>query len=93
MELTFTKVQDAGIRAAREAHNAALPEVYEDVDGEQVAVSPKPGTLATNDEYVQMIMSQAADSYAKQFGLIVAELDAKIVELQAKRVKAVEATK
>lgn len=44
----------AGITAAREAYNAALPE-----DG---------APLATDAEYIQFVMSKAAESYANQHG-------------------------
>lgn len=44
----------AGLAAAREAYNAALPE-----DGVPVA---------TDAEYVQFVMERAAQSYAAQYG-------------------------
>ena len=43
----------AGITAAREAYNAALPEGGTPID--------------TNEGYVQFVMSRAAESYAKQY--------------------------
>jgi hypothetical protein len=49
----------AGITAAREAYNAALP-----VDQDPPAVP-----LATNADYVQFVMAHAAEGYAKQYGL------------------------
>jgi hypothetical protein len=58
----------AGITFAREAYNAALPEEYVEVEGARVAVTPKPGTLATDAEYVQFVMDKAAESYARQHG-------------------------
>lgn len=76
----------AGITAAREAYNAALPDEYEEVEvtpavppseenpegvaavTERRAIDPKPGTLATDAEYVQFVMARAAESYAKQYG-------------------------
>lgn len=65
----------AGITAAREAYNAALPEQFEDVKGEdgkptgeRKTVEPRPGTLETDADYVQFVMEHAAESYAKQFG-------------------------
>jgi hypothetical protein len=65
----------AGIAAAREAYNAALPDEFEDVpveggaegETERKAIEPKPGTLATDDDYVQFVMDRAAESYAKQY--------------------------
>jgi hypothetical protein len=50
---------DAGITAAREAYNAALP----------IDQDPPPVLLATNAEYVQFVMASAAEGYAKQYGL------------------------
>jgi hypothetical protein len=49
----------AGITAAREAYNAALP-----TDQDPPAVP-----LATNAEYVQFVMAHAAEGYANQYGL------------------------
>jgi hypothetical protein len=46
--------QLAGITAAREAYNAALPE------GDP--------PLATDEDYVQFVMTSAAQSYANQYG-------------------------
>ncbi len=68
----------AGITHARERYNADLPEQMHEVevtpaDGdtpavtEQRAIVPKPGTLATDAEYVQYVMDKAAESYAKQY--------------------------
>jgi len=50
----------AGITAAREAYNAALPEPAE---GETKPV------IETNEEYVQFVMGRAAESYAAQYAL------------------------
>lgn len=84
----------AGITAARAAHNVALPDVFEDVKdkdgkptGECIAVSPKPGTLATDAEYVQMVMDKAAESYARATLDPVVQLEQTRVELQAEREK------
>lgn len=55
----------AGISAAREAYNAALPQTIV-VDEEEVA---NPELLETDAEYVQFVMSKAAESYAKQYGV------------------------
>ena len=52
-------VHDAGITAAREAYNAALP----------VDQDPPAASLATNAEYVQFVMAHAAEGYANQYGL------------------------
>jgi hypothetical protein len=64
----------AGIAAAREAYNAALPDELEDVldadnkpTGEKRPIEPKPGTLFNDAEYVQFVLWRAAQSYAKQY--------------------------
>lgn len=59
--------QIAAITAAREAYNAALPEQTRVVAGSAEGITPKPGTLASDAEYVQFVMASAADSYTKQF--------------------------
>lgn len=51
----------AGITAAREAYNASLPET----EGQE----QPDGYLATDAEYVQFVMDNAAESYAKQYGV------------------------
>lgn len=73
-----------GITSAREAYNAALPTV---MDGQKLPqpIVPKPGTLADDAAYVQMIMVGAAASYAKKFETNVVELDAKIDALEAQK--------
>ena len=48
----------AGITAARQTYNAQR---FQD--------DP---FMATNDEYVQFVMARAAESYAKQYGAVVA---------------------
>lgn len=78
-----------GITAAREAYNAALPDA---TDEKGNAVNPKPNTLGDNQAYLQMVTDAAARSYAKQHGTDVADIDAKISELQAKKAE-IEARK
>jgi hypothetical protein len=46
----------AGITAAREAYNA-----------QRAQDDP---VVATNDDYVQFVMARAAESYAKQYGVV-----------------------
>lgn len=81
--MTFTvEITDpaklAGIAKAREAYNDSLPEAFEEVEvspaeGDSPAVfakrsiTPRPGTLATDQEYVQFVMDKAAESYARQY--------------------------
>ncbi len=46
----------AGITAARDAYNA-----------QRAQDDP---VIATNDDYVQFVMARAAESYAKQYGMV-----------------------
>lgn len=71
-----------GITAAREAYNAALPNVHDEKGN---PVDPVPGTIDSDEGYLQMVIEGAARSYAKQHGTDVTEIDSKITELQAKR--------
>ena len=75
MEITFTKLQDAGITAAREAFNATLPE-------------DSPDRLPDNAAYIQQAASGWADSYVKQFNLDLSHIDEKIAAWQARRIEA-----
>lgn len=56
----------AGITSAREAYNNTLPATIVDEEGNEI---PNPDLLDTDDEYVQFVMSKAAESYANQYGL------------------------
>ena len=53
-----------GITAAREAYNASIGATVTNEQGEQVA---NPALLETNEEYVQFVISKAAESYANQY--------------------------
>lgn len=53
-----------GITAARNAYNQSLPETVLNEVGEEI---PNPEIILNNDEYVQFVMSRAAESYAKQY--------------------------
>ena len=75
----------AGITAARLQHNSVLPatisvkeptgEMIEDPStGEMVAEEitvelPNPDLIDTDADYVQFVMSRAAESYANQYGV------------------------
>jgi hypothetical protein len=66
---TFTITIDdeshlTGIASARAAYNAVLTPTV-DAEGNE---SPNPELLNTDEEYVQFVMSRAAESYAKQYG-------------------------
>jgi hypothetical protein len=54
----------AGITAARAAYNASLPATITDEDGNEIT---NPAILDTDEEYVQFVMSKAAESYANQY--------------------------
>ena len=56
----------AGITAARQAYNTSLPQTTTNEAGEEV---PNPDILSSDSEYVQFVMSKAAESYAKQYGV------------------------
>jgi len=61
--LTITNASHlAGITVARAAYNAALPATDEQ------PVEQHPDYLATDEAYVQYVMSRAAESYARQYG-------------------------
>lgn len=67
---TFTITIDdeshlAGIASARATYNASLQTTITDAEGNE---SPNPELLNTDEEYVQFVMSRAAESYAKQYG-------------------------
>ena len=49
----------AGITAARTAYNNAMPDA-------EVA---NPELISTDGDYIQFVMSRAAESYAKQYGV------------------------
>lgn len=53
-----------GITAARSAYNNSLSATITDEEGNEI---PNPALLATDDEYVQFVMSKAAESYANQY--------------------------
>lgn len=53
----------AGITAARNAYNNSLPQTVTENEEEV----PNPALLETDAEYVQFVMSKAAESYANQY--------------------------
>ena len=55
----------AGIAAARSAYNAALAETIKDEEGNDI---PNPDLIGSDAEYVQFVMSKAAESYSRQYG-------------------------
>lgn len=56
----------AGITAARISYNQSLPETVINADGEEI---PNPDLIETDADYVQFVMSKAAESYTKQYGV------------------------
>lgn len=57
-----------GVTRARNSYNAALPRA---LDNSGKVISPTPGTLNTDNDYIQMVVNKAAESYAKSYGLII----------------------
>jgi hypothetical protein len=53
----------SGITAARNAYNNSLPQTVTENEEEV----PNPALLETDAEYVQFVMSKAAESYANQY--------------------------
>ena len=58
----------AGITAAREAYNAALPAEIADPDNLELSI-PNTAILNTDNEYVQFVMTMASQSYANQYNV------------------------
>jgi hypothetical protein len=56
----------AGISAARTAYNSVLSATIKDEYGDDIA---NPELISTDGDYVQFVMSRAAESYAKQYGV------------------------
>lgn len=71
-----------GIAEARQSHNDALPAVH---DEKNEPITPRPGTIATDAEFVQHLILQIAKSYAAIYQTDVTELDARIVKLQRRK--------
>lgn len=66
MKITITtdgQRQDAGLAYARKLFNDAIPD---QLDEEGNRVDPKPGTIATDEEYLQIRVNDMLDSYAAQ---------------------------
>lgn len=55
-----------GITAARLQHNSVLQPTVTDAEGVETA---NPELIDTDDDYVQFVMSKAAESYANQYGV------------------------
>lgn len=68
----------AGIKAAREQHNAGLTPARDD---------GHPDYLGTDQAYVQHVMGRAAESYAKAFGFHEETLAAEEAAVAAKRAR------
>lgn len=68
MDFIFTTTDSsklAGITAARNAYNSALPQTVT-IDTVETL---NPAILATDQEYVQFVMDNASLSYANQYGV------------------------
>ncbi len=71
--------QVAGITAAREAYNAALPDYVDEETGE---ATTHPDTLDTDAAYVQHVVSAAAANYAARYGVTEADKEAFVTKLE-----------
>jgi len=80
------KTHLAGLTYARTQYNNSLPKVpiKNTNPVEYEPIEDHPDYLATDQDYIQHIMSKACESYAKQAGYNEVEIIAKITELQAK---------
>lgn len=56
----------AGITAAREAYNNSISTNIINENGEEI---PNPALIKTDSDYVQFVMSKAAESYARQYNI------------------------
>lgn len=56
------------VTAARNAHNSALPPLYND-EQEALPVEQHPDFKATNDAYRDFVLDQAAQSCRSEFGV------------------------
>lgn len=60
--------QLAGITAARNAYNAALPATLPDPNNAGAVIVDPAAIVQTDAAYVQFVMGMAAQSYQKQYG-------------------------
>lgn len=60
--------QLAGITAARNAYNAAVPATLPDPKTPGAMIQDPAALMATDAAYVSFVMGMAAQSYAKQYG-------------------------
>lgn len=61
--------QLAGITSAREAYNNSLPSTITVKEEETDVVIPNPNLIDTDEDYIQFVVSKAAESYANQYGV------------------------
>lgn len=59
--ITTTSEEDAGLTAAREAYNAAIP------DTEEAPRASHPDYKADNQAYASFVMAGAFESYQRQY--------------------------
>jgi hypothetical protein len=76
----------AGIAAAGEARNAALAEKTPD-GGDDAQIAAHPEYLASDADYMQFVISGAAASYARQFGLTAEEVEKAESDLADKKAR------
>jgi len=76
----------AGIAAAREARNSTLAQRKAD-SGDDAPIEAHPEHLASDADYVQFVISGAAASYARQFGLTPSEIEKAEADLANKKAR------
>jgi hypothetical protein len=76
----------AGIAAAREARNATLAQRKAD-SGDDAPIEAHPEHLASDADYVRFVISGAAASYARQFGLTPSEIEKAEADLANKKAR------
>lgn len=76
----------AGIAAAREARNSILAQRKAD-SGDDAPIEAHPEYLASDAAYVQFVISAAAASYARQYGLTPSEIEKAETDLAARKAR------
>jgi hypothetical protein len=76
----------AGIGAAREARNYILAQRKAD-GGDDAPIEAHPEYLASDADYVQFVISGAAASYVRQFGLTAQEIEKAEADLANKKAR------
>ena len=79
----------AAITEVRKIHNNSLiPE--KDQDGEPLPIETHPDYLATDNDYIEMVITSAAQSYANQLGITNTQIAKSELELaKAKQIRGI----